>query len=60
MTAIVGIRADSATPVADPMCQWQALLMDAVVLIVFIVLLVGIIAAVLMTAAAALNRSRTG
>jgi len=34
--------------------------MDAVVLIVFIVLLVGIIAAVLMTAAVGLDRSKTG
>jgi uncharacterized membrane protein len=34
--------------------------MDAVVLIVFIGLLVGIIASVLMTAAVALNRSKTG
>jgi hypothetical protein len=34
--------------------------MDAVVLILFILLLVGIVAAVLMTAAVALNRSKTG
>ena len=34
--------------------------MDAVVLILFLVLLAGIIAAVLMTAAAVLDRSKTG
>lgn len=60
MTAIVGSRTDSATPAVDAVSQWQAVAMDAVVLILFLVLLAGIIAAVLMTAAAVLDRSKTG
>jgi hypothetical protein len=56
MTAIVGSRTDTATPAG----QWQAVPMDAVVLIVLILMLIGIVAAALMTIGVALNKNKTG
>jgi hypothetical protein len=54
--AIVGSGTDGA-PGAG---RWQAVLMDAVVLIVLILLLVAIVAAALMTVAVALSKDKTG
>ncbi|HEY2878757.1 hypothetical protein [Nocardioides sp.] len=56
MPAIVGSRTDSALTAG----QWQAEPMNAVVLIVFTLTLVGIVAAGVMTIAVALNREKTG
>jgi len=53
MPAIVGSRADSARPAG----QWQAVPMDAVVLIVLIVALLAIIAAGVMVIAVSLSSS---
>jgi hypothetical protein len=56
MPAIVGTRTDSAIAAGG----WQAEPMDALVLIVLILMLVGIVAAALMTVAVALSKNKTG
>jgi hypothetical protein len=54
--AIVGTGTDSALVAG----RWQAVHMDAVVLIVLILMLVAIGAAALMTVAVALSKNKTG
>jgi hypothetical protein len=54
MPAIVGSRADKASAAG----QWQAVRMNAVVLIVLVLALVGIVAAALMTIGVALSRKQ--
>jgi hypothetical protein len=54
--AIVGTRTDSASGAG----RWQAVRMDAVVLVVMILLLVAIAAAALMIVGVALDKRKTG
>jgi hypothetical protein len=54
MTPIVGRHTDGA----NGTLQWQAVLMDAVVVIVLTLSLVGIVAAALMTIGVALGRKQ--